>query len=149
MSNLAKFFKGSDTTLGVFYPNHYLIAVFRNVEVAQQVLRRLQAAGFGEDEAIATGGEEVIALANEETGLGSFFMQALSRFFSTEQKYTDHDLEHARHEAGFVAVHCPTEASKKKAWVMMQSEALPENPLSARYYASGGIEHLAGDFDTD
>ena len=29
MSLFTKFFKESDTQLGVFYPNHYLIAVFR------------------------------------------------------------------------------------------------------------------------
>ncbi len=32
MGLLTNFFKESDTQLGVFYPNHYLIAVFRNLE---------------------------------------------------------------------------------------------------------------------
>jgi len=38
MSLFTNFFKESDTQLGVFYPNHSLIAVFRNLETAQQAL---------------------------------------------------------------------------------------------------------------
>ncbi len=36
MSTLKEFFKESDTQLGVFYPKHYLVAVFRNFRTAQQ-----------------------------------------------------------------------------------------------------------------
>jgi hypothetical protein len=79
MSLFTKFFKESDTQLGVFYPNHYLIAVFRNLETAQQTVKKLRLAGFAEDEVIAAAGQDFIALAKEETGLGSFLMQALSR----------------------------------------------------------------------
>ena len=48
MSLLTNFFKESDTQLGVFYPNHYLVAVFRNLETAQQVVKKLRLAGFAE-----------------------------------------------------------------------------------------------------
>jgi len=137
MSLLSNFFKESDTQLGIFYPNHYLIAVFRNLETAQQAVKKLRLAGFTED--------EVIAVAKEETGLGSFLMQTLSRFFATEQISHDSDLDLAQHGASFAAVHCPTEKTKKEAWNVLQ----PEAPLAARYYANDGIEHLAGDFSTD
>jgi hypothetical protein len=145
MSLLTGFFKESDTELGVFYPKHYLIAVFRNLETAQQAVKKLLHAGFAEDEAIAVAGQELIELAKEETGPGSFLMQALSRFFATEQMSHDHDLDLAQHGASFVAVHCPTETTKKEAWNVLQ----PEAPLAARYYANDGIEHLAGDFTTN
>ena len=145
MSLLSNFFKESDTQLGVFYPNHYLIAVFRNLEMAQQAVKQLRLAGFAEDEVIAVAGQDFIDLAEEETGLGSFLMQALSRFFATEQMSHDSDLDLAQHGASFTAVHCPTEKTKKEAWNVLQ----PEAPLAARYYANDGIEHLAGDFSTD
>ena len=145
MSTLSNFFKESDTTLGVFYPNHYLIGVFRNLEVAQRVVGKLCYAGFAQDDVMAVTGQQVIELAKEESGVGSFFMQALSRFFSTEQIYTDHDLDHARHGAGFLAVYCPTEKTEKEAWAIIE----PEAPIDARFYTSGGIEHLAGDFKTE
>jgi hypothetical protein len=71
MSLFTKFFKESDTQLGVFYPNHYLIAVFRNLETAQQTVKKLRLAGFAEDEVIAAAGQDFIALAKEETGLAT------------------------------------------------------------------------------
>ncbi|HTM11897.1 MAG TPA: hypothetical protein VL127_03245 [Bryobacteraceae bacterium] len=145
MSLLTGFFKESDTQLGVFYPKHYLIAVFRDSRAAQKAVQDLWTAGFAQDEAIAVAGQEFVDLAKEETGPGNFVMQALSRFFATEQKTHDADLERAQHGAGFVAVHCPAEESKQQAWTMLQ----PLGPLAARYYSAAGIEHLAGDFSTN
>ncbi len=145
MSLLTGFFKESDTQLGVFYPKHYLIAVFRDSRAAQQGVKALWLAGFAEDEAISVAGQEFLDLAKEETGPGNFVMQALSRFFATEQKTHDSDLERAQHGAGFVAVHCLTEESKQEAWTILQ----PLRPLAARYYGAAGIEHLAGDFTTN
>jgi len=145
MSVLTNFFKESDTQLGVFYPNHYLVAVFRNLETAQRAVQNLRRAGFAEDDAIAVAGQDFLELAKEESGLGSFLMQALSRFFATEQVSHDSDLDLARHGGAFAAVHCPTEQNKNEAWNALQ----PEAPLAARYYANDGIEHLAGDFTTD
>ena len=145
MSLLTHFFEESDTQLGVFYPNHYLLAALWNLEAAQRVAKKLRHNGFAEDEAIAVTGQDFIELSDEETGLGSFLMQALSRFFATEQRSHDSDLHLARHGAAFVAVYCPTEKAKQDAWDALQAEA----PLAARYYDNDGIEHLAGDFFTD
>jgi hypothetical protein len=145
MSLLTGFFKESDTQLGVFYPKHYLIAVFGDSRAAQKAVKELWAEGFAEDEAIAVAGQEFMDLSTEETGPGNFVMQALSRFFATEQKTHDADLERAERGAGFVAVHCMTQEAMQQAWSMLQ----PENPLAARYYSSAGIEHLAGDFTTN
>ena len=145
MSALTEFFHGSDTRLGVFYPTHYLVAVFPNPQLAAQAVSKLRNAGFSQSEAIATDGSAVIELDKEETGLASYVMQSISRLIGTEQMFTDHDLDHARHGAGFVAVHCETEESKKSAWKVLQAQ----DPLDARYYAAGAIEHLAGDLKTD
>jgi hypothetical protein len=145
MSSLTGFFKESDTQLGVFYPKHYLIAVFPDSRVAQQAVKELWTAGFARDEAVAVAGQEFMDLAKEETGPANFVMQALSRFFATEQKTHDADLERAQHGAAFVAVHCLNEESKQRAWAMLQ----PSGPLAARYYSAAGIEHLAGDFTTN
>jgi hypothetical protein len=144
MSVLTNFFKGSDTKLGVFYPEHYLVAVFRNPRTAAHAVKKLWDAGFERSDAIATDGRAVIELEKEETGLAAFVMQAMSRFFSTEQLFTDHDLKHARHGAGFLAVHCPTEDLKQTAWDLVKTL----DPLDARYYGAVGIEHLAGDLKT-
>jgi hypothetical protein len=145
MSVLANFFKGSDTRMGVFYPCHYLVAVFRDPAVASHTAQKLWNAGFERDDAIAVDGQDVIELDKEEKGLGAFVMQAVSRFLATEQKYTDHDLELAEKGAGFLAVYCPTDDRKHAAWRIVKGE----DPFDARYYASGAVEHLAGDPKTD
>jgi len=144
MTNLARFFNGSETTFGVFYPRHYLVAVFENPKAASSAVRKLYIAGFSQSAAIAVDGRAVLELEKEETGLAAFVMEALSRFFATEQVFTEHDLCHARHGAGFVAVHCTTDEVKTEAWNVLQAES----PLDARYYAISGIEHLAGDLRT-
>src|SRR5277367_934245 len=138
MSLLTSFFKESDTQLGVFYPKHYLIAIFRDSRAAQQAVNELWTEGFAQDEAIAVAGQEFVDLAKEETGPGNFVMQALSRFFATEQKTHDADLKRAQHGAGFAAVHCPTEESVQQAWATLE----PHGPLAARFYGTAGIEHL-------
>jgi hypothetical protein len=145
MSLLTNFFKESDTRLGLFYPNHYLIAAFWNLGTAQRAVNKLLLASFSEDEVIAAAGQDFIELATEESGVANFLMQALSRFLATEQMYRDSDLYLARHGAAFIAVHCQTEKTKKEAWDVLRSEF----PLAARYYANDGIEHLAGDYFTD
>ncbi|MDP8990982.1 MAG: hypothetical protein M3N41_12995 [Acidobacteriota bacterium] len=145
MSTLKGFFKESDTQLGVFYPKHYLIAVFQSFKMTQQAVARVRLAGFAEDEAIAVAGEDVLELTKEETGPLSLLMQAVSRFFATEQASHDSDLRLAAKGAAFVAVHCPTAHTKDEAWKVLKAEG----PLAARYYANDGIEHLAGDFTTN
>jgi hypothetical protein len=145
MSRLSAFFKETHTALGVFYPLHCLIAVFPNLDAAQQVGRNLRNAGFAEDEVIAVEGSEFIELEKEETNLGNFLMQALSRFLAAEQISTDHNIEFADRAAAFVVVHCPTEKAKKEAWDVIQASA----PLAAHYYSKGSVDHLAGGFSTD
>jgi len=145
MSTLKEFFKEPDTQLGVFYPRHYLIAVFRDFKNARQAVAKIRLAGFAEDEAIAVAGADVLELTKEESGPGSFLMQAVSRFFATEQVSHDSDIHLAEGGAAFVAVHCLEAKTKNQAWKAIESEG----PLAARYYASDGIEHLAGDFTTN
>ncbi len=145
MSTLKEFFKESDTQLGVFYPKHYLIAVFRHFRTAQRAVAMVRLAGFAEDEAIAVAGADVLELTKEESGPGSFLMQAVSRFFATEQVSHDSDLHLAARGAAFVAVHCPLAKTKDEAWKLLETEG----PLAARYYANDGIDHLAGDFTTN
>jgi hypothetical protein len=145
MNILVDYFKTSGTKLGVFYPTHYLVAVFRDLTGAESALHKLSNAGFAPADAIAADGKTVLEFDEEETNLAGFVMQAISRFFATEQVFTDHDLAAARRGAGILAVHCPTDELKSTAWSVVEAEG----PLDARYYSRGGIEHLAGDFKTD
>ena len=145
MNKLVDYFGTSVERMGAFYPTHCLVAVFRNPAAAESTLHKLLSAGFASSDAIAADGKAVLEFDKDEKDLARFIMQAISRFFATEQVFADHDLEDARHGAGFLAVRCPTDDLKNAAWSVVE----PEGPLDARYYARLGIEHLAGDFKTD
>jgi hypothetical protein len=143
MSRLSTFFKESDTEFGVFYPKHYILAMFPNLAEANRAKQALKRAGRSEEEVISVPGEEVVHFAEDLTikdGLWGALMTQLSRTFGTEAVYADQDLANAKEGAAFVAVYCPTEKAKIEAWKKIE----PTRPLIARYYSFAGIEHLAG-----
>jgi hypothetical protein len=144
MNQLAGFFKERHTVVGVFYPLHYMIAVFPSLNVAQAVLETLKSAGFAADDVLAVEGREFVAMEDDETGVGAFFMQELSRFAATEQVSTDQNLELAAGGAALVIVHCPSDETKHRAWAVIQVQA----PLAAHYYARMGVDHLAESYRT-
>jgi hypothetical protein len=144
VSVLCDFFQGSETHLGVFAPRHYLIALFPDAVAAHRAERNLLYAGFPEHQVIAAHGADVVELVKEHArhcSLGALLMQELSRMFETEEVYADHDLELASRGAGFLAVHAPHQPQKQEAWKLIE----PANPLVARYYSLGGVEHLKGE----
>ena len=144
MSVLAEFFKGSDTQMGIFAPRGYLVALFPDYQAAQEAERRLLDAGFREEDVIAAPGGDVVELVKEHarhSGLGTLVMQQLSREFETEEVYADHDFKLASRGAGFLAVHAPGDSEKKQAWTLIE----PGNPIVARCYSLGGVEHLKGE----
>ncbi len=145
MNKLTEYFGTSVERLGAFYPTSCLVAVFRDTAGAESALHQLLKADFEPADAIAADGKAVLEFDRDETDLAGFVMQAISRFFATEQVFADHDLEDARHGAGFLIVRCPTDELKGAAWNLIE----PEGPLDARYYSHLGIEHLAGDFKTN
>jgi len=145
MNQLVDYFGASVERLGAFYPTHQLIAIFRNPAGAESALHKLLNSGFAPSDAIAADGKAVLEFDKEEKDLARLIMQAISRFFGTEQVFADQDLQDARQGAGFLAVRCPTEELKNNAWSLIE----PEGPLDARYYSRLGIEHLAGDFKTN
>jgi hypothetical protein len=141
MSISTSFFKESISSLGVFYPMHYLVAVFPDLETAQKVGRNLLNGSFRDADVLALSGRQFIELEAVASGV---IMRELSRFFKTEQLSTDHNLELAEHRAGFVFAHCPTEEAKTKAWAIIGQD----NPMAAHYYDQVGIEELSGGLDT-
>ncbi len=144
MSRLSRFFKSGDTEFGVFYPKHYLLAIFPNLAEADRAKQELSIVGRVDEDVISASGEEVVQFADEhlaKDGVWGMLMTELSRAIGTEAAYAEKDLEAAKQGAAFVAVHCPDEKAKTDAWKVLE----PRKPLAARYYSFGGIEHLTGE----
>jgi hypothetical protein len=141
MTKLAKFFKESDSTLGVFYPKHYIIATFSTFEKTKEAAQALRTAGFSEDEVLALPGSEIIRFFEEfhaNAGLWSGVMTMLSRAFGTEQLFADEDVVRARAGAGFLAVYSP-EASQG---AQIRELLKPFEPGAMHWYEAGGIQCL-------
>jgi hypothetical protein len=143
MSRLMSFFKHSDTVWGIFYPKHYVLAAYSRIEDAEHAKDALKRAGWSDEDVIAVPGKEVVQFAEDdlmEHGLWGLLMTELSRLLDTEVTYADRDLAAAKNGASFLAVHCPTEDDKNQAWKVLE----PTEPIVARYYHLGGIDHLVG-----
>src|SRR5712671_6284793 len=89
---LSSFFPDADSKFGIFYPQHYLLALYPNFEAAEQACTKLNATGLGERDVIAVPGREVVQFAEEhmaKQGLWGALMTELSRKIGTEAVYAD------------------------------------------------------------
>jgi hypothetical protein len=135
-----EFFKEQDTSFGVFYPLHYVVAVFDTPERAEQVRQAFIDAGFAEDDvASATGGFVTSKLESmtAATWLERFKI-GFASFLGTELGYIDDDRKLAQRGCAFLFVYTPDDDSIKRAEALLQRA----HPLSARRYDHAGIRRL-------
>ena len=141
-SDLYRFFHGSATTLGVFYPTHYIFASFPSLENAKNAATALQTVGYRE--LVAASAAETFQFMNEirsDVGVWGAFMASISRFLGTEEVFADIDLAEAQKGAGFLAVYCPREEQAAR----IRDLVMPFEPLAMQLYLPAGIQSfLAG-----
>ena len=138
-SRLYQFFQGAPTTLGVFYPTHFIFASFPSFPHAQKAARALREAGHSD--LVSASASETLQFMNEirsETGVGGALMAALSRFFGTEAVFTDIDVKKAEGGAGFLAVYCPGDDYAER----IRDLAAPFEPLAIQLYLPSGVRSL-------
>ncbi|MGH8501760.1 MAG: hypothetical protein ACREVE_04680 [Gammaproteobacteria bacterium] len=134
--------KGSDTSLGVFYPMNYIFAVFDSYESAQRAEQRLLAAGYGEDEVLALTGEYMIAEYEKVLKDANWLdrvQQKISQAVGCEVAYIREAIGLAKQGAGFLAVYSPTEREAQRTVRLVK----PENPKTMRRYLRLAIEDLS------
>ena len=143
-NRLATFFQGSEKGVGGFYPTNHIIAVYPNMEAAEQAQRTLSSTSTTPGDAISVTGKEVLEFAADhvvEKGLIGGMMREISGWLGTEEQYVEQDVEAAKRGAAFLAVYCPDDNHKVKTWKILEGT----HPLAGRYYANSGIEHLQGE----
>ncbi len=137
MSKERPFFKGRDTSYGIFYPTDYLIAAFDSYEAAERAEQIIRSAGYAEDDVQAVTSDDVIADIQERHTDASWLDQLKRKFaVGKEACFWDEDLKLAKEGAGFLAVHCPTDGEAQRIVRMIK----PENPKTMRRYLSFAIE---------
>jgi len=135
------FFAMSATSLGVFYPSNYIVAVFSSFEAAREALGILKEAGFDDREVHAADAAELLAfiekLHSDRWILGEF-MTWFSRALGTEATFIDNDVRWAKEGAGFLAVPCHAESEAAHI-----NELLAKvRPIEMQWYLPGGIRSL-------
>ena len=145
MNPVHEFLNGHEKQMGVFYPSHHLVAVFRTEAAAEKAASDLRHHGFRHQDVLTANGEDMVNFAAnqiEHEGVWAKLMRGVSRALATGEVYAEHDWLRAESGAGFLFVHCLNDTLKDDAWKTIE----PHDPVVARYYHPiGGIEHFVGE----
>jgi hypothetical protein len=141
MNTRTSFFKESDSRLGVFYPQHYIIATFPTFATTQEAAQTLRRAGFNQDDVMAIPASGILEFFEDfrsQSRPWAGVMAMLSRAFGTEQVFADADVACARAGDGFLAIYSPRQGDKSKIQALLK----PFEPVAMHWYNPGGIESL-------
>ena len=137
MSQERPFFKGSDTSFGMFYPTDYFIAVFATQGEAEAAGGALQRAGYSGDD-VRTFDCEYVKADIKTRLLDADWVDWLIQKVSigTESHFWNEDLKAAEQGAGFLAVFCPSEDEARRIVAVLT----PLGPQTMRRYRTFAIE---------
>ena len=134
------FFKESDSSFGVFYPTHYVVAGFDTLQHAEQAEEALRDAGFAEDEVRAAESHFVVnqVESQQDASWLDDIKAQIARIIGTETSYIDEDLALARRGGAFLFAHAPDHETMQQ----IASELKKQHPVYARHYGTVGVVHL-------
>jgi hypothetical protein len=134
------FFKESDTSMGVFYPLHYVLAAFDSEARADEVQRHFLDAGFAAEDVTAVSGSFLVKQL-EATGGSSLLErigQDLVRGVGTEFGYLDDDRRTADRGGAFLFVYAPDDDTTARITTLLKRN----HPIYARRYNKLGVHRI-------
>lgn len=134
------FFRQGDTSVGTFYPKHYIVAGYPDFDAAQAAEDAFTASGTsGNDVRAATGDFVINQLeAHHEAGSEQSTAAVPTRLNSIESGFLETDAELARHGGAFLFVYAPDDERVKQARTVFAQH----RPTYARRYLQVAIERL-------
>lgn len=140
MSQHWGFFKEGDTSLGTFYPRHYIIAGYRNLADAEAAEAAMRDEGVPPEDVRAATGEFVTGQLESRHGANWLerMEQRLVEFAGTETGYIREDADLAREGGAFLFVYAPDDMRVNKARRVFSRIG----PTYARRYLPVAIERL-------
>ena len=134
------FFKKSETSMGVFYPMHYIVAGYNNMDDAQAAEAAFRESGVAaEDVRAATGGFVAQQLeSRKDRNLWDKFENEVVKFAGTEKGYTTEDKMHADDGGAFLFVYAPEDGDAANAKAVFAKNP----PVFARRYLRIAIEQI-------
>lgn len=134
------FLKESDQSFGVFYPLHYTMAAFDNIEHAEQARAKCLANGFEETDVAAVSGPFVIEHLESKDGKSWFDRMGagIAEVIGTETGFLDDDEQLARRGGAFLFIYTPNRDDVEGLHTLIKSM----HPVFARRYHHAGIENI-------
>lgn len=134
------FFKKSETSMGVFYPLHYIVAGYDSIDEAEAAEAAFRESGVAADDVRAATGE-FVAQQLESRGdrnLWNKFENEIVKFAGTEKGYTTEDKQHASGGGAFLFVYAPNDEDAANAKKVFAKSP----PVFARRYLRVAIEQM-------
>ena len=134
------FFKKSETSMGVFYPLHYIVAGYDSIDEAEAAEAAFRESGVAADDVRAATGE-FVAQQLESRGdrnLWNKFENEIVKFAGTEKGYTTEDKQHASDGGAFLFVYAPNDEGAANARTVFAKHP----PAFARRYLRVAIEQM-------
>lgn len=138
MADPKDFFKKGDSSMGTFYPTHYIVAAYPDMPAAEAAAAAFDREGFADEDVRAAEGNFVIDVlqSREDSNLLERAQHKLVKFVGTEQGYVREDIELARSGGAFVFAYAPDEEQRDAANRVFAQHA----PVYARRYLNVAIE---------
>lgn len=135
-----KFFKKSDSSMGVFYPLHYVLAAFDNEVRAREIQQRFAQSGFADDDLAVVDGPFLVEQleSTEGSNLIEKAGQEIVRAVGTEFGYIDDDRKTAARGGWFLFAYTPDQESTDRAIEVLKFA----HPIYARRYHLAGIHRI-------
>jgi len=134
------FFKKSETSMGVFYPLHYIVAGYDNLDAAQAAEDAFRESGVDAEDVRAAPGEFVAAQLESRSDRNAMdkLNNELVKIFGTEKGYTPEDKQHASDGGAFLFVYAPNDEDAANAKTVFAKNP----PVFARRYLRIAIEQI-------
>lgn len=134
------FFKHGDTSFGIFYPRHYVVAGYRSMTEAEAAEAAFRAGGADAEDVRAATGEFVVGQLESRHGASWLErMEArLVEFAGTETGFLHDDAELARDGGAFLFAFAPDEPGMTRARQVFAQHP----PAFARRYLDVAIERI-------
>jgi hypothetical protein len=134
------FFKKSETSMGVFYPLHYIIAGYDSMDQAEAAEAAFRESGVAAEDVRAAPGEFVAAQLESRSDRNAMdkLNNELVKIFGTEKGYTTEDKQHADDGGAFLFVYAPNDEDAANAKKMFAKTP----PVFARRYLRIAIEQI-------
>lgn len=134
------FFKKGETSLGVFYPLHYIVAGYDSLEDAHAAELAFRESGVAAEDVRAATGKFVAGQleTRPDRNLWNKFENEVVKFAGTEKGYTTEDKQHAAKGGAFLFVFAPNDEDAAHAKTVFAEHP----PVFARRYLRVAIEQI-------